>query len=76
MAETVLTRKQQEQIRQRAVDVEAWRDEQDLNRRRGIATELRHVMQNSGILSGQTLDHKTLCELLALQWQIQNLNPL
>jgi len=75
-AKAILTDGQREVIKERADDARAWRDDADLARRRHIATEVRETVFRSGILEGKTLDSKTLCELVSLQWQIQNLNAM
>lgn len=72
----ILTPQQQEQITQRAADARQWRDEADLERRRGVSRELRRVVEHGGVLTGETLSARQLCELVALQWQVQNLNPM
>jgi hypothetical protein len=76
MAIAVLTGEQRATIKQRASDTSAWQDEADLERRRRVGAELQKVVAESGILDGAILDSKTFCELIGLQWQIQNLNPL
>jgi len=73
---TILTPAQQKLIKGRAHDTKTWLDEADLDRRRRISDEIRLTIQNSKILDGDTLDRKTLCRLVSLQWQIQNLNPM
>lgn len=72
----ILTTAQQKLIRARADDTQSWRDEEDLVRRRRISDEVRLTIQSSKILEGATLDHKTFCKLISLQWQVQNLNPM
>lgn len=74
--EMILTSDQQQQVSARAADTQAWRDEDDLVRRRKISDEVRLTIENSQILQGSNLDHKTFCKLVSLQWQIQNLNPM
>jgi hypothetical protein len=75
MAE-VLTSKQREEIKQLADDTVSWRDEDDLKRRRSVGREVRNAITRSGLLEGKTIDHRHLCEMVGLQWQIQNLNPM
>ncbi|PHR90085.1 MAG: hypothetical protein COA78_35440 [Blastopirellula sp.] len=71
----ILTTEQHHLLKEHAADVSTWRDEADLERRRRIANQMQSEIKRSGILEGGTLDHKTLCELVSLQWQVQNLNP-
>ncbi|MEX1027984.1 MAG: DUF2461 family protein, partial [Candidatus Paceibacterota bacterium] len=76
MPHKILTAAQATQIRERAEDVTRWRDEADQERRRQIALQLQKVVKDSGVLDGKTLDHRQLSELVGLQWQVQNLNPI
>lgn len=76
MVGRVLTEEQIQLIRKRAEDISAWRNETDLERRRRVAGELQGITQKSGAVTGGIIDHRTLCELVGLQWQIQNLNPM
>lgn|GEM_PF-2405590 len=76
MSDHILTSKQQEQIKNRALDTASWRDEQSLAGRRRVGLELRKVIDRSGLLQGKTIDHQQICELIGLQWQVQNLNPM
>jgi hypothetical protein len=72
----LLTLQQQAQIKQIAADTDAWRNEADLDRRRGICRELQELVKRSGLLEGKTLTDRQLAEMVGLQWQIQNLNPM
>jgi uncharacterized protein (DUF2461 family) len=72
----ILTPKQHSLVKQRAADTDFWRDESDLERRRRVGQELREVVKKSGVLDGKTLEHRQLCEMVGLQWQVQNLNPM
>ena len=76
MAETVLANEQHQKLRGRSEDTASWRDEEDLERRRKIGKQLQGLLDDCGVVSGGTLDHKTLCEFIGLQWQIQNLNAI
>ena len=72
----VLTEKQAELLRQQAELISNWRDDDDLKYRENVALQMADAFHRLGIPQGNRVDSRSLCELIALQRQVQDLDPI
>ena len=72
----IFTESQAKKIRDRVASLGDWKHVPNLERRKSVSSELKRMLDELDVANGGVVDRKSFCEMVGLQWKIQNLNPM
>ena len=75
MPQAIFTDSQVKKILERVASIGEWKHVPNLERRKSVSKELKQKLSDLDVANDETVDRKSFCEMVGLQWKIQNLSP-